>query len=306
MGRQGLDSLSWDDIRLVGVIAETGSLPTAANRLGLHHSTIFRRLREIETRLGFPVFERAGSRLVPSTLGEDIVELASRVGMDVSATALKLMGREMQPSGEVRVATNDSLLIHLLTPIFARFQEACPNVTLDVVIANPAANLSRRDADVAIRATDAPPETLIGRRTASIAWALYGRKGEEPGAGVQGEIALMGRHWVALGESMGGMKVVRHAMETVPPDRLRYRVHTVLALAAAVEAGIGIGHLPCFIGDTSPALVRLAPPEPSFQTDLWLLTHEDLRRTARIRVLLDFVAEALGREHDLLNGTATS
>ena len=297
----GLDMLTWDDIRLVGAIAETGSLPQAAARLGTHHTTVFRRLRQVEAIAGFAVFERDGQRLAPTTLGEDIVALALRMRADIDTTAMKMVGREAQPSGELRVATADSLLLYLLTPIFADFQIACPDVHLDIVVANQALNLSKRDADVAIRATDTPPETLVGRRVARVAWALYGREGDVDMSGNAPSLHA-DRDWVALGEGMAAMKVVRHAVETAPPGRLRYRVDTVLGLAAAIEAGLGIGHLPCFIGDRSPGLARLAPPEPSFSTDLWLLTHEDLRRALRVRVFLDFVAEAVRRQNGLVEG----
>ena len=172
---------------------------------------------------------------------------------------------------------------------------------LDIVVGNQALNISKRDADVAIRATDTPPETLVGRRLGRVAWALYGRQdaGDLP---MEGAPTFADRDWVALGDGMAAMKVVRHAVETAPPGHLRYRVDTVLGLASAIEAGIGIGHLPCFIGDRSPVLARLAPPEPRFATDLWLLTHDDLRRAAKVRAFLDFVAGAVRKQIALVEG----
>ncbi|WP_244404200.1 LysR family transcriptional regulator [Fulvimarina pelagi] len=298
--KDGLDTLTWEDIRLVGAIAETGSLPEAAARLGTHHSTVFRRLRQVEAGTGCPLFERTGQRLTPTALGEEIAALADRIGSDVDRTAMKMAGREALPSGELRVTTADSLLQHLLTPIFADFQKACPDVQIDIVVANQALNLSKRDADVAIRASDSPPETLVGRRLARVAWALYGRA--DTASPWPGGDANADHDWVALGDGMAAMGVVRHAVETAAPGRLRYRVDTVLGLASAIEAGIGIGHLPCFIGDRSPVLVRLEPPEPAFAADLWLLTHEDLRRAARVRVFLDFVAYAVRERIDLIEG----
>ncbi|MDY8110212.1 LysR family transcriptional regulator [Fulvimarina sp. 2208YS6-2-32] len=304
----GIDALTWDDIRLIGVIGEAGSLPEAAQRLGTHHSTVFRRLRQIEAATGFPVFEREGQRLAPSAAGVEIVALAARMRGEVDRTAMKVAGREVLPSGELRVATADSLLIHLLTPVFAGFQVACPNVTLDIVVANRALNLSRRDADVAIRATNKPPETLVGRRLCRIGWALYGRRDPAGSGKPEGnrpdwpEADLANCKWVALGEHMSAMKVVHHALEAAAPGRLRYRVDSVLGLAAAIEAGIGIGHLPCFIGDRSPVLSRLAPPEPEFATDLWLLTHESLRRAPRVRAFMDFVSDAIRTQSRTVEG----
>ncbi|GGE17457.1 LysR family transcriptional regulator [Aureimonas endophytica] len=287
-----LDRLAWDDFRLIRAVAETGTLPAAAAMLGVNHSTVFRRLRQIEDLLGAELFERDRAKLMPTQAGEEIAALALRIGADVDAVALRLAGREPEPEGEVRVTTNDSLLIHLLTPIFAAFRAACPRIRLDIVIGNPSLNLSKRDADVAIRATDRPPDTLVGRKAARIAWALYGPPGAEP------ENAA----WVTLGETLGAMKVVRAVIARVPPDRLGYRVNSVLGLAEAVEAGLGIGYLPCFIGDARPGLARLGAPEPDFSTDLWLLTHADLRRAARIRALLDFLGRAVAERRGLIEG----
>ncbi len=170
--------IAWDDLRLVKAIAEARSLPAAAALIGINHSTAFRRLKQIEAALGLPLFEkhRSGYTLTPA--GEEIAALAARVDEDVGAVTRKLAGQDFAPSGELRVATNDSLLVDLLTPLFAAFIERHPGFRLDILIGNQPLNLAKRDADVAIRATDNPPENLVGRRVARITWALYGRIGE--------------------------------------------------------------------------------------------------------------------------------
>jgi DNA-binding transcriptional LysR family regulator len=170
------------------------------------------------------------------------------------------------------------------------------------VLGNQALNLSKRDADVAIRAGDSPPETLVGRRVARIAWALYGRAADFPRAGAGDHGGLDRRPWVSLGDELAMLKVVRFVREHVPPERVVYKVNTVLGLAEAVEAGVGVGHLPCFVADVRPSLVRLAPPEPRFAADLWLLTHPDLRHAARVRVFLDFLAAEIAERRRLIEG----
>ncbi|RIX98005.1 LysR family transcriptional regulator [Aureimonas flava] len=285
-----LDRLAWDDLRLVGAVAEAGTLPVAAGRLGVAHSTVFRRLRQIEAAMGCALFERNGARLAPTAAGEEIAAVARVVAEAVDAAALRLAGREPLPSGEVRVATNDSLLVHFLTPLFAGFRRHCPAVRLDVVLGNPALNLSKRDADVAIRATDRPPETLVGRKGARIAWALFGPRGTAV------------EDWVSPGDAMAGMAVARHVARIAPADRIGYRVNTVLGLAEAIEAGVGRGYLPCFVGDARPGLRRLEAPDERFATDLWLLTHADLRHVPRVRALMDFLAAAVADHRPLLEG----
>lgn len=296
-------NLAWDDFRLVKAIADAKGLPGAAAQLRVNHSTVFRRLGQVEEAIGATLFERhrGGYALTPA--GEQMVALAERLEDDITAFARQVAGRDIAPTGELRVTTNDTLLVDLLTPLFAGFRRRCPEIRLDVVLSNQALNLSKRDADVAIRATDNPPETLVGRRVASIAWALYGRAEDfAPGESVDAA-ALLERPWVSLGPNLGAMKTVQYARAHVPPERIVYQVNTVLGLAEAVEAGIGIGHLPCFIADKRPALVRLAPPDPNFAADLWLLTHPDLRHSARVRVFLDFLAAEIAKLRPMIEGT---
>jgi DNA-binding transcriptional LysR family regulator len=297
-------NLAWDDFRLVKAVAEAKGLTGAAERLGVNHSTMFRRLGQIEDALGVMLFERHRTGYALTTAGEEMVALAERMDEDITAFTRKLAGRELSPAGELRVATSDTLLLHLLTPSFARFRSQCPDVRLDIVLGNQALNLSRRDADVAIRASDSPPETLVGRRVARIAWALYGCAADFPLVEAVDLGSLVQRPWVSLGDDLAMLKVVRFVRGHVAPERIVYRINTVLGLAEAVEAGVGIGHLPCFVADVRPALVRLAPPEPRFAADLWLLTHPDLRHSARVRVFLDFLAAEIAERRKLIEGEA--
>jgi DNA-binding transcriptional LysR family regulator len=300
-----LQHLAWDDFRLVKTIAETHGLAGAAERLGVNHSTVFRRLGHLEESLGVKLFERHRTGYALTAAGEEMTALAERMEEDVATFARKLAGQVVSPAGELRITTNDTLLVHLLTPVFARFTSACPDVRLDVVLTNQALNLSKRDADVAIRATDNPPETLVGRRVATIGWALYGRAEDFPQPGVVDLVGLYDRTWVALGDNLAGLKAARFVRDRVPAERIVYKVNTVLGLTEAVESGIGIGPLPCFIADARPALVRLTPPNPDFSAGLWLLTHPDLRQSARVRAFMDFVAGEITRRRKVIEGLAT-
>jgi DNA-binding transcriptional LysR family regulator len=294
--------LAWDDFRLVKAIADAKGLTGAAIELGINHSTVFRRLGQLEKALGVSLFDRHRTGYALTTAGEEMTALASRMDADVSAFARKVAGQTLSPAGELRVTTNDTLLIHLLTPLFARFCAQCPDVRLDIVVANQSLNLSKRDADVAIRATDDPPETLVGRRAATIAWAIYGRAEDFPEAASADAASLAERRWVALGDNLASVKAAKFVRERVPPERVVYQVNTVLGLTEAVEAGIGIGPLPCFIADARPSLARLSPPNPDFAAGLWLLTHPDLRHSARVRVLLDFLAGEISKLRRRIEG----
>jgi len=286
---------NWDDLRVLDAIAREGSLPAAAFRLGMNHSTVFRRLEQFEARTGRPVFERHRDGYVPTPSGEAIVALAGRMAQDLDALALTLAGQDMKPTGEVRLATSDALLSGLVMPALASCRVALPGIRLDIAIDNAEANLSRRDADIAVRATDAPADTLVGRRIAPIAWALYGLTGDD----------LAGGPFVAPGERMAAMSVGRHVAATVPVARIAARVDTVMGLAQAIASGMGCGYLPCFVGERTPGLHRLAPPVDTLATDLWLLTHREMRHVPRIRAMIDILAERLQAERALIAGLTT-
>lgn len=295
-------SIAWDDFRLVRAVAETGSLAGAADKLTVNHSTVFRRLGALEAQLGARLFERARSGYVPTPTGEEMVRLAERMAEEVTAVERRIMGQDLKPSGELRVTTNDVLLVHLLTPIFASFQRAYPEIRLDIVVANPSLNLSKRDADVAIRASDRPGDTLVGRRMATIAWAVYGRADTFPEGSDLSPQDLRRHDWLGFSEGLGASKPAKWLRERVGEERMVYRVNTVLGLAEAAEAGMGLSLLPCLIGDRMPKLRRLLAPEPEADAGLWLLTHPDLKATARVRSFMDHMARELTRLRPLIEG----
>jgi molybdate transport repressor ModE-like protein len=298
--------LVWDDLRLIRSIAEQGGLSGAAEKLGLAVSTVFRRLEQMEATLETAVFERHRAGYVLTPAGKELLALAERVDDDVTAVARRIAGQQRvrQPRGELSIATNDTLLTELLTPLFAAFSRRYPQVRLNVRVGNPSLNLARRDADIAIRATDHPPENLSGVKIARTVWAPYGKAlpstGPRRWAGALPPLA--DAPWVTLSDELAGHSSTRFVRSNVPADRIVYAVNTVSGLAEAIEAGIGVGYLPCVIGDTRPGLVRLGPLAPALGNDLWLLSHPDLRGAARVRVMLDFLAAELVKLRPLLEG----
>jgi DNA-binding transcriptional LysR family regulator len=294
--------LSWDDFRYVKAIADTRSLGGAASELGVNHSTVFRRLAQIEERLGSRLFERSRAAYALTPCGEEMVRLAERMGEDIIAFERQVTGHDLRPSGELRVTTNDTALVHLMTDIFAAFRKAYPEIMLDVVVSNQALNLSKRDADVAVRATDRPPEALIGRRAANIGWAAFAASKSAPKSF---DPVRDGRDvdWIGFGDNLANLKAAKWLKEHAAPERIVYRINTVLGLAEAAAAGIGVGFMPCFIGSVKPDLTRLGPPV-AFGDAVWLLTHADLRQTARVRAFMDFAAAEIGKQRKSIEGTA--
>src|SRR5262245_22161462 len=293
--------LSWDDFRYVKAIADTRSLAGAAEALGVNHSTVFRRLGQIEQQLGSRLFERGrgGYGLTPS--GEEMVELAERMGEDIVSFERRVTGQDLRPSGELRITTSDTMLQHLLSDVLIGFRSTYPEITLDIVVSNLRLNLSKRDADVAVRATYAQPETLAGRKVARIAWAVFGpaalaSRGFDPASDGR-------RHdWIAFTDVVSVAKAMKWLKAHVDEQRIVYKVNTMLGLPEAAAGGVGIVLLPCFIGTSIPGLAQLTPPLPDLEGELWLLTHPDLRNTARVRAFLDFCAAEIGKRREMIEG----
>ena len=276
------------DLRTLLAIAREGSLAGAARSLRVNHSTVFRRLGAIEARLGARLFERQGGSYVTTAAGEDLLRTAERVEAEVEALERRLSGQDLRLTGSLRLTAPDDLAELLVMPLLAEFATRYPEITVELVVDNRMLNLTRREADVALRPTRQPPETLAGRRVAGIASAVYGAAGAA--AGKAGDI---GQRWIAWEEGGGPAPVARWIAEHVDRHAIGYRSNSMLNQANAARAGLGLAVLPCFLGDGDPRLQRVGEPLPELATELWLLTHPDLQRTARIRALLDLLYDAL-------------
>jgi DNA-binding transcriptional LysR family regulator len=299
---QSRTGLRWDELRLVLAIGRSGTLSGGARRLAIDHSTAFRRLGTLEARLGVRLFERARDGYVATPAGEAVIAAAARFDEAVGELERRLAGEDLRPSGTLRVTTTDTLL-GLLAPLFAGFRAAHPDILLEVVIANEFFTLTRRDADVAIRPAAEAPDALVGRRMAEIASALYAAPAYLAG---RPDLSDPSAHdWLAPDETLGHLGSARWLRAKVPDVRIVCRSNSLLALAAAALAGMGIAPLPCFLADPDPGLARIHPPLPEMASVLWLLTHPDLRRVARVRALLDFMALRLAEQRPLLEGRLT-
>ena len=292
-------SLEWNDLIVVLAVAREGSLSGAARTLGVRHSTVFRRLGAIEQKLGVRLFERFRDGYSPTSAGEVAATVAARMAEDVLSLERRLAGQDLRPSGTVRITTTDTVGA-LLTRHLSALHAAHPEIGLEIAISNVMANLTRREADIAIRPTPEPPEMLVGRRIANIAHAIYG----SPDYLNRSENSdLFAHEWIGLDDALAGTAIGTWLQKNVPQARLACRVDSLPALRDVAAAGLGLALLPCYLGDIAPGLrraVRKTLPQP--RSALWLLTHNDLKRTARIRAVMDFFANALAMDRTLLEG----
>jgi DNA-binding transcriptional LysR family regulator len=297
--------LSWDDLRIIRAIGQNGALAPAATMLCINSSTIARRLSKVEAALGVTLFDRRRTGYMATTAGDELIALAERVELDIVSVARRVSGHVQGHVGELRVTTSDSLLLHFLTPIIADFKAQNPAVRVEMIVGNDSLNLARGESDIAIRATETPPENLFGRKVASIAWAPYTRLPDLGDAGSNTE-AFYDRPWVSFGGKLSGLKAYKFVEEHVSRDNIAYRTDSVAGAAAAIAAGLGAGFLPCMLGDITPDLVRIGPVESALSDELWLLTHPDLRKSGRIFAFMTHCTEAISRHRPLVEGQRPS
>jgi DNA-binding transcriptional LysR family regulator len=291
--------LDWDDLHHLLAVADAGSLLKAARALGVDHTTVLRRLRSFERQLGVSLFTRSPRGYALTAAGEEVASAARAIQDTVIDVERRVAGRDLRPSGLVRVTTTDTLALDVVPRALAAFAKAHAEITLELSTTTAMVDLSRRDADVAVRPATSPPPALLGRRVSGLAFALYAapRYLEE----VPARRDLDRHRWLAPDSSLASSAIARWIARHVKAEPVA-RADTYTALAHLAAAGLGVTALPCFVGDVRPGLSRVRGVIPELTSELWVLTHADLRTTARVRVLTEHLVATLAAERPLLEG----
>ncbi len=294
--------IDWSDLQFVLAVADRGSLAAAARALGVNHTTVLRRVQAFEAAHGMRLFDRLASGYAVTAAGERALSAARSIAGLVEELEGRISGQDLRLEGPLLIATTDTIMASLLPPVLAAFHQEHPAVQLQVSTGTDIANLARREADVAIRVTHSPPEMLIGRRISGVAMAIY-RASADPTEAAD-SAALLEEDWVALSDGLAETAVGRWMRLNVAEEHIVLRTDGFLALGRAAAAGIGLAALPVYFGDSVPDLKRASPavelrPAPS----LWVLSHRDLKRTARVRAFVDVAASALLRQRARLEGS---
>jgi DNA-binding transcriptional LysR family regulator len=292
--------MEWDDLKHFLAVARSGSLTEAARNLKTSAATVSRRIASLERELATRLFEHRQTGYQLTESGEAIRIKAEAVEEAVLAVERQAIGRDLHASGKVRVATTEDLAAFVIAPHLAEFRRDYPDISLEIVTRLDYASLTRRDADIAFRAVRPQQGDLIVRRVGVVDFGLYAarsyaeRRGLEPGLSnlSEMEIVTWTEEWAHL---RGGPWFAQHAPgATVALAANSTRVHQ-----AACKAGIGVAILACIAADPDPDLVCLLPPERVLSVEIWSVVHRDLSRTARIRAVMDFLAElgpTMGRQ----------
>lgn len=278
-------AMNWDDLRYVLAVAREHTLSLAGTRLGVSHTTVGRRVAAIEEALGARLFDRMREAYVPTEAGRDLIAVAERMEVEVLSLSRRVLGKDEKLEGKLRVATMD-ILFRRYGAAYASFTERHPSIELTVTASEVEVSLLRREADVAVRMTSAPPEHLVGKKIGRVDFAVYGQKGlvERVGADA-GYGAFPWLHWderLQMGWLDGWLE------KNAPGARIALRLDmSTLTRHEALAAGIGVHFLACFQGDADPRLMRIGRVATEFSRDVWLLTVPELRHTPRVRAFVD-------------------
>jgi DNA-binding transcriptional LysR family regulator len=280
-------------------------LAGAAQALSVNHSTAFRRLNQLEQQLGVRLFERLPGGIYQATAaGEQMSATAERIEAEAAVLDRDLAGRDHRLTGQLRVTSSETLAHHLLTRQLARFRAAHPGIVVELAIDNRILSLSRREADIALRPARPKEGDLFGRKLTDIGWTVYGAPGLLAGrAAIKAREKLSEFPIIGWGADISGIGAADWLADTVAPGKWIYRTNSLVNQLAAAREGIGLAVLPCYLGDMEPGLVRaMTAPIPALTRELWIITHSDLKNTARIRAFFDLVGDGLAAERSLISG----
>ena len=289
--------IDWDDVRYFLAVARGGSVRAAAERVGVNHATVLRRIAQLEERLGAQMFEKLPSGYRLTEAGEEVLEFADQMEASSHQLETRVLGRDQSVRGLLRVTMPPPLATHLLMPDFAEFARLHPDIEMEILSSGELANLTNREADVAIR-------VVYDRKTLPL--NLHGLKGPE----VFGAV-YMARDRAAMGQAgaqnrLRWIVISSHGIPDwagmVPSTGVPFRTTDAEAQIAAVRQGVGMTTLPCFVGDADPRLVRVPGTDLHLYGTLWLLTQGETRKTKRVRLFTEFIARRLAAHAPLLAG----
>lgn len=291
---------NWDDLRILAAAAKAGSLASAARDLGIQHTTVGRRLDALEESLGVRLFLRDRTGLTLTEAGAEVARQAGQMAAIV-ATIEQVATRGDEIAGTVRLTTSESFTAFLVRRL-APLRSTWPDLIVEVLTTNARVDLLERKADLAVRFLATAEPGLMQRRVGEIGWSLYGATGYLADYGRPASPDDLGTHRVVgFDQAMAGTPGALWLAEHAPDAQLVLRADSLVALVNATAMGMGLGVLPCFLGDVEPNLVRLTDRVLGRRT-AWLVAHPDVARIPRVRVVLDHVVAVMTQEAAFLAG----
>ncbi len=291
--------MDWEDIKTFREVMDGGTVRAAAKRLGIHHSTVSRRIEQLEHSLGSRLFERRPEGYFPTVAGEELARVADRFSDDLVAVERHIAGRDNELAGSLKVTMAEPFAINLFGDRLPEFCDAYPGLDLEIITSFDLLDVARREADIAIRMDNNPPDALVGKRLFHYCTSIYAHP--EYLAQHDFENAPEKARWLGWDERESRFPDWTQDTEyaRVPVWGSFWSIGLQIEMA---RAGMGLVMLPCLAGDSEQGLVRATTRDPEPARDIWILTHEDLRRTARVRAFMDFAEKVLRENKAAMQG----
>lgn len=283
--------IGYADLEVVLALVRAGTLAEAGERLSVDASTVFRAIQRIEKGIAERLFERSRTGYLPSELAQELAAHAERLEAQLEAARSAVQGGPEQVSGTVRITTTDTVLHGLVAPALVALRTSHPLLAYDLHTGNELANLNRRDADIAVRATRRPPPHLVGKHVGPIRVALFAARQGGPASVEEAVAARSG--WVAPDDALPEHPSVLWRKKHFPKVAPAYRVNSILTVAELVGRGLGIGILPLFLAQRRGDLAQLTEVLDECQTELWLLTHAESRHLRRVAAVFSHLSQNL-------------
>ena len=282
------EMIDWNDLPYFLAVAKSGTLMGASKQLNVNHSTVFRRINALEDKLGTRLFERMAEGYVLTEIGHAVLQHAEVVENSIHSLERAVAGNDFELSGEIRITAPFSLAEHVLVPCIAKFRLKHPGITINIIVSSALYDLSRRDADIAIRSTNNPPDYLIGRKVTDLTWSVYASKGYLKKYGIPRAISDMENFdLIGVDESLLRIEAYKWLMNNFPNDSFCCSASDVKTISTLCHEELGVAVLPTNYFNKS--LVKLFDIEPEFKDGIWILTHPDLRRVTRIKEFSQFL-----------------
>lgn len=287
-----MQGFNWDDIRFFLAVCREGSLSGAGKVLGVNHTTVLRRINALEHHLNTRLFDRDADGYGMSQTAEQMFRLAEDMEQRAQAIDREVFGRDAELSGPLTLTTPYDFANRVLVPHLARFKQEYPLIDLDILGTTGLMDLAAREADIAVRMTPKPPDYLVGREVMPLRHGIYGAPRYLKMRKAQPRVILFrdsdeGNEWIA---------------KNFPRATVAMRTDDVTTMLEAVAQGLGMARMPCYIGDSDKRLRRLDINLVPSTWGVWVLSHIDLRSTARVRVCREFLFDAIEKMRRLILG----
>ncbi len=283
----------WDLYRSFLAVMTQGSLSAAARALNSTQPTIGRHIEALEHALGEPLFTRSASGLRPTETALALQPHAETMAAAAEALIRTASGEAGQTKGVIRLTASDIMAAEVLPPILTRFHEAWPEVVIELAASNRVEDLLRRDADIAVRMARPTQEALLAKRIGEVQIGLYAHRDYLEKHGAPEMLADAGQIGIGFDREDQTMRTLNRSNLPIDRDFFAFRSDSDLAQLGALRAGFGIGGSQVGIARRDPNLVQVLPGV-RFDMEIWVVMHEDLKASRRMKLMFDHLVAELG------------